>query len=506
MSPKKKQRSIEPTIPTIAAPPAPSVKLENTAIGCLLKRMSAAGSDGASDAVHRSVSDVGSAGSGSCGSVAPKAPASKTSSLQRQGCQDFGSQAGSEKVAKTSSLADSSAAAENSSLAGPTLVAPPSTALSSIHSPVVPGTGSAPPAVLAPGIDAAAADTAGAVAKPPTTDQAAYKKYMQDFRQQMQKTSDEWKTEWDIVKKLPQDNPQRVDFVSRVVHIARTKGNFEDATFNVYRKVFTAKKQGAKDKWISWEELIRSQGVAKATIIAKAKTIPQRFDKKLPPDHGLDWPQYLEFELGRDQKERFSCTEDGAHHTQQTNAADFAIFDAVADEIARPSVPFVSSATLGPPLQPASPIAQPYSHPWGTDDTLAELQELRAAKKKEQDVKDEKTRLDAWYDKVKASLTVARKTHAEWDRKALQLQAVVNRAGEHENTKGTVMLEGLVAVIAQGVADDDVLMGYEKHLLAKSLEFKQEHLNHIENLSSQIYLHMKAATKKAQAINNCIEA
>ena len=247
MSPKKKQRSIEPTIPTVAVPAAPIVKLENTAIGCLLKRMSAAGSDGASDAVHRSVSDVGSAGSGSCGSVAPKAPASKTSSLQRQGCQDFGSHAGSEKVAKTSSLADSSSAAKNSSLAGPTLVAPPSTALSSIHSP-------APPAVLAPGIDAAAADTAGAVAKPPTTDQAAYKKYMQDFRQKMQKASDEWKTEWDIVKKLPQDNPQRVDFVSRVVHIARTKGNFEDATFNVYRKVFTVKKQGAKDKWISWEE------------------------------------------------------------------------------------------------------------------------------------------------------------------------------------------------------------------------------------------------------------
>ena len=142
----------------------------------------------------------------------------------------------------------------------------------------------------------------------------------------------------------------------------------------------------------------------------------------------------------------------------------------------------------------------------GTDDTLAELQELRAAKKKEQDVKDEKTRLDAWYDKVKASLTVARKTHAEWDRRALQLQAVVNRAGEHDNTKGTVMLEGLVAVIAQSFADDDVLMGYEKYFLAKSLEFKQEHLNHIENLSSQIYLHMKAATKKAQAIKKCIEA
>ena len=100
----------------------------------------------------------------------------------------------------------------------------------------------------------------------------------------------------------------------------------------------------------------------------------------------------------RDQKERLSCTEDGAHHTQQTNAADMSIFDAVADEIARPIVPLVSSATLGPPLQPASHIAQLYSHQWGTDDTLAELQELRAAKKKEQDVKDEKTRLDAWYD------------------------------------------------------------------------------------------------------------
>ena len=115
---------------------------------------------------------------------------------------------------------------------------------------------------------------------------------MYDFSYKMKKAGAEWQKEWDSLKALPQDNPHRVDFVGRVVFIARMKLDFDDCSFSVYKTVFKRSTSGTQDAWISWKQLCDAEGEDGAMVIATTKSLEQRVSKKYNPGHGLAWPKY----------------------------------------------------------------------------------------------------------------------------------------------------------------------------------------------------------------------
>lgn len=241
----------------------------------------------------------------------------------------------------------------------------------------------------------------------------------------------DWLTSaWEDLKKLPQKDPTRVEFVHQVASV--TNKAFEDndylkSNFFVKQTLQTTTSEGSKGGWYSYDWVVNKEGKMVTDEMIRLGTLPTRLHSGLiEGQHNVPWPHCLECKWSKEVFSKSTSASTSAE-TQLHGEASAQMRSVLAERVADAMNGVSSTSQPSAAMQVAAPPAPPP--------------------------------VDAT--KAAAAFKNAARAHSEWDRAKRLFGGTLVLAMKNIHTKDTTMLVELKDIVEKGTQHDTELCAWE---------------------------------------------
>ena len=280
-----------------------------------------------------------------------------------------------------------------------------------------------------------------------------------------------------MLQKKPRTNVERQEFVDTIANMGAQQEWGEpyfERVLSTYREHTT----GRKGQMMSWTEFVAAEGLGVALARAKGKTVHMEPRTDLPADHGLPWPEYLNFPKPREVWDDLTTTRDGCKQASGGEvSANF------ANEF---STVFTSMHVAGSEIDVDAAASTGGS---SSGDVVVDGESCNDGLPPA-DVK-------ADWDKAVKALGIAVRG---WSAKKREYIGTLQKSKVNRNTKDAVVHADLQSLVDTGSLIDSTLNEWDTKIRAGEAAMTKEVINDINESCKAATANMQCTNKKQQAL------
>ena len=276
-----------------------------------------------------------------------------------------------------------------------------------------------------------------------------------------------------MMQKKPRANVERQEVVDTIATMGSQR-EWGEPYFERVLSVYRERTTGSKGKMLPWTEFVVAEGLAVALARAKGNTVAMFPRTDLPPDHGLPWPEYLDFSKTHEVWNNLTTTRDGC---KQASGGD------VSAEFANEFNTIHTSMHVAGGIEVDGPVGSS-SGDVGVGGDGSNVVPPNAD-------------LKADWDKAVKALGIAVRG---WSAKKRDYTGTLQNAKVNRNTKDAVVHVDLQSLVDTGSLIDSTLNEWDTKIRAGEAAMTKEVINDINESCKAATANMQCANKKQQAL------
>jgi len=231
-----------------------------------------------------------------------------------------------------------------------------------------------------------------------------------------------------------------------------------------------------KARWGSSKQLEDMEGAELAIVMARAKTVPSRPHKKLPADHGIEWPRNKQWQLEREFWRKERTRGDTMTDTMEFSPDDEGVMRGLFDD----------ELNSEAPVGVVDPMPEVSAEPRAVTASSSEAD--LAAKKASKEIVD-------------ATIKASSKAIGEWSRKQRELEAILAKSRLNATSSGSVLEADLQKLVTFGEATMTALRKTDVEHKAGTNVLAACDAKDSDKLCVEIFNTIKSSQKKVIALN-----